>query len=547
MTFEEKLKSCSAAEIWQEYCGFLDLSMEEYMGIQRRLLMEQIDLMSRCALGQRFFGGDPPRTLDEFRRRVPLTSFGDYADVLLTRREEMLPAKPVVWLRTTWEGGDFPAKYAPYTESMLDTYKHNMLGAVLLATSSGKGRFHVKPGSRILYSLAPMPYATGLFPDLIEPELRVRFLPSVREARKLSFGQQSRRGYKLALQQGMNMFFGMSSVLYGTTRNLEQMGHSSQESGSRLRSILGISPRMLWRLAAGRYRSRRDGKPLLPKDLFRLDGFVCIGTDSSRYKDELEAAWGVRPMELAGGTEPTCLGTETWSKNGLVFFPDACFYEFIPEQEMLRNLADPSYKPHTYLINELVAGQNYELVITVLRGGAFLRYRVGDVYRCLRLRNPQDGLELPQFEYVDRIPTVIDIAGFTRITEREIRKVIEMSCLPVADWFALKEYDDNGHSFLRLYVELRAGARQSPALSREIIREHLSVYFRYYDGDYKDLKRLLGIDPLEVTMLPTGTIARYEAASGQKLPRVGAPREAVLDLLHRPSAFTSGEGDAGCR
>ena len=96
-------------------------------------------------------------------------------------------------------------------------------------------------------------------------------------------------------------------------------------------------------------------------------------------------------------------------------------------------------------------------------------------------------------------------------------------------------------------MELQAGARQSPALSREIIREHLSVYFRYYDGDYKDLKRLLGIDPLEVTMLPTGTIARYEAASGQKLPRVGAPREAVLDLLHLPPASASGEGDGRCR
>lgn len=213
---------------------------------------------------------------------------------------------------------------------------------------------------------------------------------------------------------------------------------------------------------------------------------------------------------------------------------------------MLRSLEDPSYKPHTYLINELVAGQKYELVITVLHGGAFLRYRVGDVYRCVRLKNPQDGLDLPQFEYVDRTPNVIDIAASPGITEREIRKVIEMSCLPVEDWFALKEYDDNGHSFLHLYVELQAGARQSPALSRETIREHLSVYFRYYDGDYKDLKRLLGIDPLEVTMLPTGTIARYEQQSESHLPRVGAPQEAVLDLL-RGQGAPLGEGEIPCR
>ena len=32
-------------------------------------------------------------------------------------------------------------------------------------------------------------------------------------------------------------------------------------------------------------------------------------------------------------------------------------------------------------------------------------------------------------------------------------------------------------------------------------------------------------------MLPSGTIARYEAERGQELFRVGAPQEAILDLL----------------
>ena len=36
MTFEEKLKRCPPAEVWQEYCGFLSLSLPEYMDIQKR-------------------------------------------------------------------------------------------------------------------------------------------------------------------------------------------------------------------------------------------------------------------------------------------------------------------------------------------------------------------------------------------------------------------------------------------------------------------------------------------------------------------------------
>lgn len=542
MTFEEKLKKCSAAEIWQEYCGFLDLSLSEYMEIQKRLLMEQVELMAGCQLGQRFFRNGVPHSVEEFRETVPLTKFEDYADVLLTQKEEMLPEKPVLWLHTTWEGGDFPSKRAPYTESMLETYKTNILGAMLLATSTGRNKFNVRPGMRVLYSLAPLPYATGMFPDLISSEIDLRFMPSVREARKMSFGQQMRTGYKLAAKHGMDMFFGMSSILYGATRSLDQLTQGGGKVS--FRDIVTTSPRMLWRILSAKYRQKRDGTDVKPRDLFRLQGFVCVGTDTALYKNELEEAWGIRPLEIAGGTEPTCLGTETWSKNGLVLFPDACFYEFIPEMEMYREMDDPSYTPKTYLMDELVAGQKYELVITVLKGGAFLRYRVGDVYRCLRLRNPPDKLDLPQFEYVDRIPSVIDIAGFTRFTEREIRKVIEMSRLPIPDWFATKEYDETGRSFLNLYVEVDMADAQGLAMSRQLLRDHLSLYFRSYDGDYKDLKRLLNVDPLKITTLKQGTIALYQQRNGQKIPKVGAPRETVLEILRMQSEDARKGGNA---
>lgn len=531
MNFEEKLKKCSAAEIWQEYCGFLDLSMPEYMTTQKRLLLEQINLLAGSGLGRRFFGDRAPATVEEFRERVPLTSYDDYADVLLLRRADMLPAPPVVWLKTTWEGGSCPAKWAPYGEAMLRTYTQNILAAMLLCTSDRKGSFHVRPGSRVLYSLAPMPYATGLFPDLIEPQIGIKFLPPVAEARRMSFHQQSKKGYEMGIKGGMNLFFGMSSVLYGASRNLESLLGSSGGQGGRARLLVGMKPSMLVRILRARYRAKRDGTPILPKDLFKLDGFVCVGTDTSLYKDELEQMWGRRPMEMAGGTEPSCLGAETWSKNGLVFFPDADFYEFIPEQEMQKNLHDPSYSPRTYLMDELVAGQKYELVLTSLKGGAFVRYRVGDVFRCVRLKNPQDGLDFPQFEYVDRIPTVIDIAGFTRITRREIDYVIGLSGLAVADWFAAKEYDENNHSYLHLYAEMQPGRTIDATASREILEQHLGIYFRYYDEDMTSLKKLLGVDPLQVTVLHEGTMRRYGEKYGRPIDKVNPPREEILSLL----------------
>ena len=81
MTFEEKLKNKEYDQIWQEYCGFLDLSMDEYMTIQNRLLKEQIDLWCSSPLGQKILKGKMPRTIEEFRRMVPLTTYEDYADL----------------------------------------------------------------------------------------------------------------------------------------------------------------------------------------------------------------------------------------------------------------------------------------------------------------------------------------------------------------------------------------------------------------------------------------------------------------------------------
>ena len=103
-----------------------------------------------------------PRTIDEFRKMVPLTTYEDYADVLLLKREEMLPDKPIIWIQTTWEGGKHPIKVAPYTKGMLQTYKNNVLTCMMLATSNEKGKFDVEAGDTFLYALAPLPYTTAV-------------------------------------------------------------------------------------------------------------------------------------------------------------------------------------------------------------------------------------------------------------------------------------------------------------------------------------------------------------------------------------------------
>lgn len=198
---------------------------------------------------------------------------------------------------------------------------------------------------------------------------------------------------------------------------------------------------------------------------------------------------------------------------------------------MLHNYEDPTFTPPTYLMDEVVPGEKYELVITVLKGGAFARYRVGDMYRCVGLTNQEDRTQIPRFEYIDRVPWIIDIAGFTRISENGIKSVIQLSGQPVTDWIAVKEYNEKKRPYLHLYIEVKKEALMYQAMSTDILKELLTTYFKYIDQDYRDLKKILGMDPLVVTILRCGTFHLYESRNGRKPRHMSTPYYEVAELL----------------
>ena len=529
MRFQEKLHEYSKEEIWEEYCGFLTLSKEGFMDIQKRLLMEQIELWSSCGLGQSILKGKHPRTIEEFREMVPLTTYEDYAPTLLSKQTGDLPGEPVLWVQTTWEGGVHPIKVAPYTKGMLDTFKHNVMSCLILATSRKKGDFDISVTDHMLYALAPLPYVTGLLPLLFKDEIDIEFLPSVRDAVNMSFKERNVQGFKLGMKKGIEYFFGLGSVLYYVSQSITSMPLGRKKSlKDRLSSI---SPKMMARYMVAKKKCRKENRELLPKDLFQLKGFMCAGTDNRCYKEDLERMWGIPPMEIFAGTESTCIGCETWSREGVYFLPDACFYEFIPENELDKNLADPEYQPRTILWDEVVPGGVYEIVLTVLKGGAFARYRIGDMFRCTGIGSQLENNQIPRFQYIDRVPQVIDIAGFTRITENSINQAIELSSLPIAAWTAKKEFTDNNRPYLHLYVELERDNLAGSAVSIRIPQDQLGIYFRYLDQDYEDLKKILGVDPLKITLLKCGTFETYRRRFGTPIRSMNPGSREISDLL----------------
>ncbi len=51
-TIKELIRSGRKDELWQLCCGFLDLNIDQFMGIQKRLLLEQIELLNNSRIGR---------------------------------------------------------------------------------------------------------------------------------------------------------------------------------------------------------------------------------------------------------------------------------------------------------------------------------------------------------------------------------------------------------------------------------------------------------------------------------------------------------------
>lgn len=97
-------KTLNKAELWQRYCGFFDLSMEGFMKIQKELLMEEMNLVCDSFLGKKIMGNRRPRSVEEFRSIVPLTTYDDYEPYLSERQENALAVKPCLWCHSSGKG-----------------------------------------------------------------------------------------------------------------------------------------------------------------------------------------------------------------------------------------------------------------------------------------------------------------------------------------------------------------------------------------------------------------------------------------------------------
>jgi hypothetical protein len=533
----ELLKQRRNEELWQMCCGYLNLSLEQVMSMQKRLLLEQIRLLSRSALGKKLMPGPRPETVEEFRQRVPLTTYADYCPELSEKMEDTLPVKPALWVHTSGRSGEYPCKWVPITPAYANEMSVVMYGEGMLAGCKKWGDVSALPKyPNIVYTVAPRPYISGAMASMLGLQTSVNYLPPMRLAERLTFEGRVRLGFKQALSQGFGYFFGLSMVLVTVGDKFSQSSNKVN-----IRPLLS-KPRALLRLAKGMAKSKLARRQMLPKDLWSIKGIISSGLDSWVYRDRIKELWGRYPLDVYSSTEGGFIATQTWDSDAMTFIPTLNFFEFIPEDEHFKCKQDPSYQPKTLLLDEVKAGENYEIVITNFHGGALVRYRIGDMIRITALRNDKLGIDTPQMVFERRADDLIDFV-FIRLTEKTIWQALEKSGIPYVDWTAYKE---PGKPVLKLFIELKDGYRADSADVALAVREQImKVDTDTYTTSqvHDDLANMINLK-LDVTLVPPGTFARYIAqrqAEGADLahlkpPHVNPSDKVLSLLLGRPEA-----------
>lgn len=524
------LKEHKYRELWQRYCGFLDLSLTEFMVMQRRMLWEQLQLLRACELGRHVMRGATPDTVEAFRKEVPLTTYADYAPFLLEQREDVLPTKPVLWQRTTGNSGEYIFKCAPVSKRVYQEMGQVVFAVLILATCRRRGDINFGEGENILYALAPPPFATGCWGRRAADELPVSFLPSLDMAESMPFEQRLAEGMRQGLYQGVDLVFGMPSVLVALGERLSQ--RNVKEGESSLLPFL-THPQALLRTLKALTKAKLARRHLLPRDLWSLRGLASTGGDTSLYRERLQELWGRPPLDVYGCTEGLVIAMQTWDYQAMTFLPHFNFLEFIPEEELRRTEVFPGSQPRTVLLDEVEAGRNYEVVISSLMGGAFVRYRLGDIITIASRNNPSLGIDIPQMVFHSRAGAIIDLAGFARLTEKTITQAIQRAGIACnEEWVARREGGEK--PVLHLYMELQRNGNISPLEIAEAVHNQL----KKMDTPYSEMEAYLGLRPVEVTSLPKGAFSRYAArqrASGADLahlrPRRMNPGKEVIDAL----------------
>ena len=473
----------SSAAAWTRYCGFIDLSVDQFCGIQQRLLTSQIEEVAGAFFYKKLVGDTKALSIDEFRRTVPLTSYKDYAPYLQDGQSSALPKEPRYWIHTSAVKGTF--KRVPWTGRFHELQCRNIISALILSSAEGPGDVRVMPGCKLLNLIPERPFASAQLAFGLKDQFSVELIPPPDTSEKLVFIKKIDTAIELGLNSNVDFVIGMTSSLLKLSDRFPQVIQGVRLSPG---ALVKLHPAVAWRLLW----NRRDGSQL-PKAAWKVKGIIGWGTDSDVFERDFERQWGKKLLQMYASSESGIMAMQDWRHGPLVFLPDSVFFEFIPQESL--NASNPS----TLLINEVEVGKVYEPVITSFYGMPFLRYRQGDLVRIVSCDSKENGV--PRMTFVGRADDIIDAFGIARLNTEVVSQALGQIGLTQREWFLRKEFNQD-RVILRLYIELDSGNDVAT------VEQRVSRAVKSIDRHWGEAVYTMGYNPIKIRALPPGTFRR---------------------------------------
>ncbi|TWT46218.1 GH3 auxin-responsive promoter [Phycisphaerae bacterium RAS1] len=253
---------------------------------------------------------------------------------------------------------------------------------------------------------------------------------------------------------------------------------------------------------------------LRPRDVWRLTFLACwTGGSMGHYLPRLPEYWGTLPIRDIGllaseGRISIPLADE--SPAGVLDIRSG-FLEFMPLEEW------GAGSPSTRLPHELEPGRRYVVVLTNFSG--LCRYRLDDVVRVV------DRFEgVPVVEFLHRAGRVSSLTG-EKLTENQVVEAVRLACrareLATFDFIACPVWSDPPS--YRLNTEL--------SLPQDFAT-HLDTALRDQNAEYADRRTSGRLGPVTVRHLAAGTLARFDS-------QLLESRGGAAEQYKRPCLFTA--------
>ncbi|MCR4688145.1 MAG: GH3 auxin-responsive promoter family protein [Saccharofermentans sp.] len=437
--------------------------------VNRELLMRLICDNKDTEYGKRYHF-DQIKTIDEYKKSVPLSTYDDYAPYIerMTEKGEknLITTYPIVQYAETSGSVGVPKKI-PVSKFSMDIYTNNTITRVTALADAwckknkghklpvGRGFNQLETVNRRLPDGTPLGNISGaaaesykkLFPYYLTSPLPVLipkgYIPLMYlKARYILADRDTSFMFSVFMTNLVDMMYYIQRNWEMLTEDIRTGGFNDEiklddETKAELLKVTRPDPKRAQELE----KVFKEGfdTPIIPRLWPKMSFVSTIGTGGfAAYTRVMKEFLGEDiPIDYSiyGASEAMMATCTKLDEPAFALVVNSCFFEFIPA-ELKEEEIDPT---KTLGLDELEIGKEYEIVITNLSG--FYRYRIKDVIKVLGYEG-----ECPKITFSYRKNQLLDLAG-DKITEsmmdEAIRKTGEELGTDIIDYCVYPNRDDS--------------------------------------------------------------------------------------------------------